>query len=271
MSSATVKWKVLPTPGWLSSQIRPPIRWTSVEEIARPSPVPPNLRVVDPSAWLKASKMCACLFSGMPMPVSVTENCSFVDPACLESSRTAITMRPRSVNLSALPTRLVSTCFSRTGSPTTALGRPGARSVLSSSPFFAACGRQQLHDVGHCAGQAERNRLELQLARLDLREVEDVVEDREQRLRRIAHRAEAVLLIRRQLGVQGHGRHADDPVHRRADLVAHVRQELRFRAVGRLRRFPQGCLGLELTPDYRRLPPHSPPRARRSTYRRSAR
>ncbi len=140
MSSATVKWKVLPTPDWLSSQICPPIRWTSVEEIARPSPVPPNLRVVDPSAWLKASKMCACLFSGMPMPVSVTENCSFVDPACLESSRTAITMRPRSVNLSALPTRLVSTCFSRTGSPTTALGRPGAMSVLISSPFFAAWG-----------------------------------------------------------------------------------------------------------------------------------
>ena len=63
-------------PGSLSSQIRPPIIWTSVAEIVRPSPVPPNRRVVEPSAWLKASKIVACLSAGMPMPVSVTAKCS---------------------------------------------------------------------------------------------------------------------------------------------------------------------------------------------------
>jgi len=45
-----VKWNVLPTPGSLSIQRRPPINPASVAEIVRPSPVPPNRRVVEPSA-----------------------------------------------------------------------------------------------------------------------------------------------------------------------------------------------------------------------------
>ena len=39
--TAMVKWKVLPTPGWLSSQIRPPIIDTSRPQMLRPRPVPP--------------------------------------------------------------------------------------------------------------------------------------------------------------------------------------------------------------------------------------
>ena len=49
-SRVTVKWNVLPAPASLSTQIRPPISRTSVAEIVRPRPVPPNRRVVDPSA-----------------------------------------------------------------------------------------------------------------------------------------------------------------------------------------------------------------------------
>ena len=59
-----VKWNVLPWPGSLSTQIRPPISCTRVDEIVRPSPVPPKRRVVDPSAWLNASKIVACLLGG---------------------------------------------------------------------------------------------------------------------------------------------------------------------------------------------------------------
>ena len=40
---------------------------------------------------------------------------------------------------------------------------------------------------------------------------------------------EAVGLIRRQLGIERQRGHADDAVHRRPDLVAHVRQELALR------------------------------------------
>ena len=40
-SNQAVKWNVLPFPGSLSTQIRPPISAASCDEIARPSPVPP--------------------------------------------------------------------------------------------------------------------------------------------------------------------------------------------------------------------------------------
>jgi hypothetical protein len=38
----------------------------------RPRPVPPKRRVVEMSAWVKASKISLSLSCGMPMPVSVT-------------------------------------------------------------------------------------------------------------------------------------------------------------------------------------------------------
>ena len=80
----------------------------------------------------------------------------------------------------------------------------------------------------------ERNRLQRQLPRLDLREIEDVVEHDQQRVgRRLDHR-QVVALLGRQVGVEGEIGHADDAVHRRADFVAHVGQELALGAVGLL-------------------------------------
>ena len=46
----TVKWNVLPAPGVLSTQMRPPISCTRFDEIVKPRPVPPYRRVIDPSA-----------------------------------------------------------------------------------------------------------------------------------------------------------------------------------------------------------------------------
>ena len=40
--------------------------------MANPSPVPPYFRVVEVSAWLKASKSRPCCSAVMPMPVSRT-------------------------------------------------------------------------------------------------------------------------------------------------------------------------------------------------------
>ena len=48
-----VKLKVLPWPGSLSTQISPPIKFASFLLMVRPSPVPPYLRVVEVSAWVK--------------------------------------------------------------------------------------------------------------------------------------------------------------------------------------------------------------------------
>ena len=79
--------KVLPTPGSLSSRICPPINSTSRSEMVRPRPVPPCLRVVDMSAWVKGRKSLPTCSGVMPMPVSRTEKRSFTfSPVCSSSS-----------------------------------------------------------------------------------------------------------------------------------------------------------------------------------------
>ena len=52
-ANVAVKLKVLPSPDLLSTQISPPIISTRRLLMARPRPVPPYLRVVEVSAWLK--------------------------------------------------------------------------------------------------------------------------------------------------------------------------------------------------------------------------
>ena len=59
-------------PGALVSRISPPSSLESSRLMARPRPVPPYLRLVLPSACWNASKMICCLSVEMPMPVSVT-------------------------------------------------------------------------------------------------------------------------------------------------------------------------------------------------------
>ena len=81
--------------------------------------------------------------------------------------------------------------------------------------------------------QVEGRRLELEPARLDLGEVEDVVDDAQQRVAARPRSLREVALLRRQLRVEQQPGHPDHGVHRRADLVAHRGQE---RALGLRRR-----------------------------------
>ena len=82
--------------------------------------------------------------------------------------------------------------------------------------------------------------LDVELAGLDLGEVEDVVDDAEQRRAGVVDLADVVALLRRELGLEREVRQADDGVHRRADFVAHVRQEHRTSS-GWLPRPSLGC------------------------------
>jgi hypothetical protein len=76
--------------------------------------------------------------------------------------------------------------------------------------------------------EAERRLLEMHHAGLDLRQVEDVVDDAEQALGGVVDLAQVIALAVVQFGLQGEVGHADDGVHRGADLVAHVGQEVRL-------------------------------------------
>ena len=70
--SSTLNEKVAPRPSTLSALISPPIRATSREVIASPSPVPSWRRVDEASTWLNFSNTWSSLSAGMPMPVSLT-------------------------------------------------------------------------------------------------------------------------------------------------------------------------------------------------------
>ena len=95
--------------------------------------------------------------------------------------------------------------------------------------------RDAAHGLLDDLARIELHRIERQLARLDLREVEHVVDHRQQRIRRSPQRRQILALLRRQRRVERELRHAEHAVHRRADLVAHVREELALRAARLLR------------------------------------
>ncbi len=93
--------------------------------------------------------------------------------------------------------------------------------------------------TGH-GGGLEGHAFQLELAGLDLRQVEHVVEDGQQHVARLPDDVEPVLLGSRQ-PASGHGLgHAEDAVQGRADLVAHIGQELGLGPVGGLGRGPRG-------------------------------
>ena len=70
--------------------------------------------------------------------------------------------------------------------------------------------------------------LEIQLPGLDLREVQDVVDDTQQQCPGGVDLGDVIALGRIERGLQGEIRETGDRVHRRADLVTHIRQEQRL-------------------------------------------
>jgi hypothetical protein len=94
-----------------------------------------------------------------------------------------------------------------------------------------------LQRVAQGLAQLERQLLELEPPRLDLREVEDVVQQPQQGVRRALRHRQVLALLRIQRRAQQQVGHADHAVHRRPDLVAHVREEVALGHVGLLGRF----------------------------------
>ena len=78
---------VLPRPGVLSSPISPPMSSTSRLEIARPSPVPPYRREVDPSACEKDRNKRERASGSIPIPVSWTSKRTSEEPFASAISR----------------------------------------------------------------------------------------------------------------------------------------------------------------------------------------
>ena len=92
--------------------------------------------------------------------------------------------------------------------------------------LLGGLGRQQIQGLLDAGVELERVVFQLQFAGFDLGEVEDVVDDGQQRVGAAAGGLDIIALLVGQLGVQQQRGHADDAVHGRADFVAHVGQEL---------------------------------------------
>ena len=141
-----------------------------------------------------------------------------------------MTTAPVSLNLMALPTRLSTTCVSRRSSPWP-FGMSGWRLDLEAELLVVGERLDRAeHVVEHVLHRIVGER-ERELAGLDLGEVEHVVDQAEQvaavALDALEHglrllRRLAVDAVEDQLGV------AEDGVERRAQLVAHVGEELRL-------------------------------------------
>ena len=102
------------------------------------------------------------------------------------------------------------------------------------------------------SGQLEGLPLQLHHARFNLREVEDVLDDGQERIAAGADDVYAVALLGIERGFEEQAGHADDAVHGRADLVAHRGEEFRLGprgVVGFLLRTAQVILGLHARRD----------------------
>ena len=100
--------------------------------------------------------------------------------------------------------------------------------------FLVGAQRHRFQGFRDEAVQVEGNVFDEQFAGLDLREVENVVDDGEQRFGRGFDNRHVLALLIGQRGIEGQIGHADDAVHRRADLVAHVGEEVALRPARRL-------------------------------------
>ena len=136
--SRTVRKNGSPRPASLSTQTRPPIISTSCVVDRKPEAGAAELRVVEPRPGRRLEDRLLCFSAGMP-DAGIGDLEMQMPGAILARSvdRPAPTTSPRSVNLIALPTRLIRTCRSRPGSPTN-YPSPLRMSAVSSRPFSSA-------------------------------------------------------------------------------------------------------------------------------------
>ena len=182
--------------------ISPPMSSTSCLEIARPRPVPPYLRVVEPSACAKGSKSCVERSGAMPMPVSVTSNAHQRRRVARAGRRDAAT---HDLALVGELDRVADQVDQHLAQPRGVAAHQrrdlgtDRRRQLEALRVRRSASRSQTPSTS--LAQVEVDALELELAGLDLREVEDVVDDRQQRLARAADRLGVLALLRRRARV----------------------------------------------------------------------
>ena len=197
------------------------------------------------SACVKGSNSRASSSASMPMPVSLTSTRRHRAARRSRARRsTRTTTSPRSVNLTALPTRFVSTWRRRRGRRARRRARRRRSQAVSSSPWRAPagraarrCPRRARARSKSCSSSSSLPASIFEKSRMSLMTPSSASPERAGGLD-VARAASPS-----SVGVAQQLEHADDAVHRRADLVAHVGQELRLdpRGARPPRRTPAGA------------------------------
>ena len=238
-----VKWNVLPCPNSLSTQIRPPIKWTRLEAMASPSPVPPILprrgsiglgegredpRLVvrrDADSRIRHGELqehlrglAAARSSGGAQAGHAHRHFALRR----ELDRVADQVRQdlaESQRIADQPIRQV------------------LRQIADQlQALLAGPDSQRLERLVQGRAEAERDGFQLEPAGLDAGEIEDFVEQLQQPVRGFLGRLQVVPDGGVQIRAQGQVGHAQDRRHRRPQLVADVGQELVLGDVGRFGR-----------------------------------
>ena len=230
-----VKWKVDPRPGVLSNQIRPPSISHSRRLIASPSPVPPYSRVVDASTCENGLKI-------------LSRSSRNADAGIHDREMQLIGRLPGPERFDiyhdfALPRELdgVAEDVEKYLSQAQSVAHHDCRNAV----VREICEVQVLlrGDAGDLVEacfdhmpDVERMRVEFEAAEFDLGEIQYLVDDGEQRIAARADRPDEIALFLGQIGKQQQAGHADDRVQRRADFMAHVREEHAFGCIRQFRR-----------------------------------
>ena len=138
MSCSSDTMNVEPLVYTLLTLISPPISSTSCLTMLSPSPVPSIWRFFVSSTRLNALKIYGIFSFFTPWPVSSTE---YQTRTLFNDRRSHLTERvtePSLVYFTALFSRLIKTCFTRTSSPQSILGMEASTCRRNSSPFSLA-------------------------------------------------------------------------------------------------------------------------------------
>src|SRR5207253_324394 len=84
--------------------------------------------------------------------------------------------------------------------------------------FLMCSRRQQRYRALHRLNQIEVDRFEIDLARLELGDIENIVDDCEERLARLPHRLSIASLFVVERRIQQQAGHAENAIHRCADF-----------------------------------------------------
>ena len=132
---------VVPRPSSLRTSIRPPIASTSWRLYDSPMPMPPMVRVAEPSPCWNDSNTWGSRSGAMPGPLSVTSMATAVrapSGTCRTTTRSRV---PWGVNLVAFSTSASTTCMKRVRSNRTG-GNPGSIDQVNSRRYELMSGRR---------------------------------------------------------------------------------------------------------------------------------